>query len=213
MEKENLQTSSGQHYLDKDFSVELNFKLWTTKGARFVASHRLKQTNKLSSYALGFMSGYLIIAGLLSVFKLKTAIAITPDQFTFISTGLSILILIFGQLESANEYRLKAEKFHDCALEIGELYNKLRFIKTSNNTVDEINKLSYELSVEYDRLLKKHENHSRVDFLYFQTTKNDYFKLRWLQVLSIKMQYYFRTKFLYHILMVVPLVVIVWILS
>jgi hypothetical protein len=92
------------------------------------------------------------------VFKLKTAIAITPGQFTFISIALSILILIFGQLESANEYRLKAEKFSDCALEIGELYNKLRFIKTSNNTVDEINTLSYEMSVEYDRLHKKYEN-------------------------------------------------------
>jgi hypothetical protein len=59
MEKENLQTASGQHYLDKDFSVEPNFKLWTTKGARFVANQRLKQTNNLSSYALGFMPGYL----------------------------------------------------------------------------------------------------------------------------------------------------------
>lgn len=28
---EEIQTTSGQHYLDKDFSVELNYKFWTTK--------------------------------------------------------------------------------------------------------------------------------------------------------------------------------------
>jgi len=37
VQKNEIQSSSGQLYLDKDFSVELNFKLWTTKGARFKA--------------------------------------------------------------------------------------------------------------------------------------------------------------------------------
>lgn len=58
-----LKTTSGQMYLDKDFSVELNYKFWTTKGARFIASHRLKTINKLSSYSIGFLSAYLIILG------------------------------------------------------------------------------------------------------------------------------------------------------
>jgi hypothetical protein len=213
MENGNLQTTSGQLYLDKDFSVELNFKLWTTKGARFIASHRLRAVNRLSSYAVGFLSAYLIIAGMLSAFKLGTTISISPEQFTFISTGLSILILVFSQLESANDYRLRAEKYHDCALEIGELYNKLRFIKTSKHTLDEVNKLSYELSKEYDLVLKKYENHTRIDFRYFQTTKNDYFKLSKSEILKINVKYYFRTSFLYHSLIVVPLIIIIWILS
>ena len=57
---EKLGTTSGQHYLDKDFSAELNYKFWTTKGARFLASHRLKTINKLSLYSIGFLSTYLI---------------------------------------------------------------------------------------------------------------------------------------------------------
>jgi hypothetical protein len=213
MESSSLQTTSGQPYLDKDFSVELNYKLWTTKGARFIASQRMKTVNKLSSYAVGFLSGYLIIAGLLTSFKFKTAIEINAEQFTFISTGLSILILIFSQLESANEYRLRAEKYHDCALEIGELYNHLRFIKTSDKALEEINQLSFELSNNYGQVLKKYENHKHIDFRYFQTTKNDYFKLPRWEVLKIKVGYYFQSQFLYHALIIIPLIIIIWILQ
>lgn len=195
-----LTTTSGQMYLDKDFSVELNYKFWTTKGARFIASHRLKSINKLSSYSVGFLSAYLIILGLLSVYNVETIQIITPQQFAFISTGLSILILVFSQLEGSNEYRLRAEKFHDCALEISELYNKLRYLKTSDKNIIEINKLSEELSIEYANVLRRYENHKYIDFLKFKTTKNDYFKLNIFKVVLINLRYYFNTQLLYHVL-------------
>lgn len=203
-----LKTTSGQPYLDKDFSVELNFKFWTTKGARFVASHRLKSINKLSSYSLGFLSAYLIILGLLSVFEIESKLLISDKHFALISTSLSILILVFSQLEGANDYRLRAEKFHDCALEISELYNKLRYLKTSSMKQDEINKLSGDLSIEYSNVLRKYENHIYIDFLMFQTTKNDYFKLNWFNILVIKLRYYSRTQLLYHVLIIFPPILI-----
>ncbi|MBT9187822.1 SLATT domain-containing protein [Zobellia russellii] len=203
-----LETTSGQQYLDKDFSVELNFKFWTTKGARFVASHRLKSVNKLSSYSLGFLSAYLIILGLLSVFEVGPETPISAKNFALISTSLSILILVFSQLEGFNDYRLRAEKFHDCALEISELYNKLRYLKTSSMKQDEINKLSENLSIEYSNVLKKYENHKYIDFLMFQTTKNDYFKLNLLNILIIKLRYYWSTQFLYHVLIILPPILI-----
>ncbi|WP_289039092.1 SLATT domain-containing protein [uncultured Zobellia sp.] len=203
-----LETTSGQQYLDKDFSVELNFKFWTTKGARFVASHRLKSVNKLSSYSLGFLSAYLIILGLLSVFEVGPETPISAKNFALISTSLSILILVFSQLEGFNDYRLRAEKFHDCALEISELYNKLRYLKTSSMKQDEINKLSENLSIEYSNVLKKYENHKYIDFLMFKTTKNDYFKLNLLNILIIKLRYYWSTQFLYHVLIILPPILI-----
>ena len=210
---EELETTSGQQYLDKDFSVELNFKFWTTKGARFVASHRLKSINKLSSYSLGFLSAYLIILGLLSVFEIGPELLISTKYFALISTSLSILILVFSQLEGSNDYRLRAEKFHDCALEISELYNKLRYLKTSSMEQDEINKLSEDLSIEYSNVLKKYENHKYIDFLMFQTTKNDYFKLNWFNIGIIKLRYYWSTQFLYHVLIVLPPILIYWLVK
>lgn len=210
---EELKTTSGQQYLDKDFSVELNFKFWTTKGARFVASHRLKSINKLSSYSLGFLSAYLIILGLLSVFEIGPESLISTKQFALISTSLSILILVFSQLEGSNDYRLRAEKFHDCALEISELYNKLRYLKTSSMKQNEINKLSEALSIEYSNVLKKYENHKYIDFLMFQTTKNDYFKLNKLNITVIKLRYYWNTQFLYHTLIILPPILIYWLIK
>lgn len=138
------------------------------------------------------------------MFNVKTSKIITSQQFAFISTGLSILILVFSQLEGSNEYRLRAEKFHDCALEIGELYNKLRYLKTSDENITEINKLSKDLSIEYANVLKKYENHKYIDFLKFQTTKNDYFKLNNFKIGIINLRYYFSTQLLYHILIILP---------
>ena len=102
---EQLRTTSGQQYLDKDFSAELNFKFWTTKGARFFASHRLKKINKLSLYSIGFLSTYLIILGLLSFFENSIELLFTTKYLPIISISISILILIFSQLEGSNNYK------------------------------------------------------------------------------------------------------------
>jgi len=208
VQKNEIQSSSGQLYLDKDFSVELNFKLWTTKGARFTASSRLKRINKLSSYSIGFLSGYMIIIGLLSIFKLNDGQIVSNEQLGFITTGLSILILVFSQLESANDYALKADKFHNCALEISDLYNKLRYLKTNLKREEEINKLAQELSIEYGNVLKKYENHESIDFEYFKISKNDYFKMSNWKIFKVQIEYYIRTKFLYHFLIVAPAIII-----
>lgn len=205
---EKLGTTSGQHYLDKDFSAELNFKFWTTKGARFIASHRLKTINKLSLYSIGFLSTYLIILGLLSFFENGNKLLFTTNYLPIISISISILILIFSQLEGSNNYRLRAEKFHDCALEISNLYNKLRCLKTSTLEEEYINKQSENLSFEYNDILKKYENHEYIDYLMFQTTKKDYFKLKKIDIINIKLRYYFSSQFLYHTLIIIPPILI-----
>lgn len=212
-ENNSLQTTSGQSYLDKDFSTELNYKLWTTKGARFAASDRLKKHNRLSANSLGYLSAYLIILGLLSVIEIKTAIVITANEYAFISISLSVIILVFSQLESANDYRLKAEKYHDCALKVSELYNKLRYLKTSGRTKDEINQEAVGLANEYSILLRQYENHEAIDFEMFRTSKPEYFKLSNFNILTIKAQYYMKTKLLYHIMIVVPPIIIYLILK
>lgn len=207
--KKGLTTTSGKDYLDKDFSAELNYKLWTTKGSRFTASRRLKENSKLSSYTIGFLTAYIIIINLISVFDIRTVSILTPQALAFITTGLSILVLVFSQLENANEYRLRAEKFHDCALEIGDVYNELRYIKTTLKDCNEINKESRRLSDKYGLVLRKYENHDPIDFDYFKTTKADYFLLKKHQIIWIRSKYYFKTKAMYHLLIISPIVLMI----
>ena len=191
-------------YLQKDFGVELNFKLWTTKGARFAASHRNKIQNELSSKTLGYLSAYLTIVSLLAVYKIPFD-PIGENYLNFTLTALSILILIFSQFEAAKEFSIKSERFHQCSLEIGELYNELRIAKTFPNLSEE-NRFHWviEISKKYDKVLQKYDNHNSIDFDYFKTSKAPYFKLTTTLIYYIKLKHYFFVRFKYHLFIYGP---------
>lgn len=44
----------------------------------------------------------------------------------------------------------------------------------------------------------------------FQTTKKDYFKLKNIDIINIKLRYYFSSQLLYHILIITPPILIYW---
>jgi len=195
-------------YLQKDFGVELNYKLWTTKGSRFLASERNVTMDSLSSKTIGYLSAYLIIVNLITIYKLPILGELTINQLGFTTTAFSILILIFSQFEGAKNHSLRAEKFHQCGLEIGELYNKLRMVKTFDDVNNPQEKIE-NISENYDAILKKYENHSAIDFLMFKTTKPDYFGLTWRNVRGIKIKRYFIVKFKYHLMIYGPFLVFI----
>ena len=58
-------------YLKKDFGVELNYKLWITKGARFKASERNLICGNLSAQTIVYLSAYLIIVNLVTIYKIS----------------------------------------------------------------------------------------------------------------------------------------------
>lgn len=62
--------SGSKQYLEKSFLEELNYKIWSTKGARFEADKRLTKISKMSNISFSILSAYLIIAGLLAVYNL-----------------------------------------------------------------------------------------------------------------------------------------------
>ena len=195
-------------YLRKDFGVELNYKLWTTKGARFVASRRNKIQNELSSQTLEYLSVYLIIIGLLSAFKIKIPGLPFEEHLAFITTAISIVILSFSHFETSKEYAVKSEKFHQCSLEIGELYSSLRMVKTFTTIINKEPEIA-KISKKYDKVLLKYINHDPIDFEMFMTTKPRYFKISWLDVALIKIRNYFIVRFKYHLFMYVPPIVII----
>ncbi len=192
-------------YLKSDFSAELNYKLWTTKGARFQASQRNKKLNSLSTQTIGYLSAYLIIINLGYVYDFSFVGDITANQIGIITTALSILILIYSLFENAKNHSLKAEKFHQCGLEIAELYNELRMVKTYNLNAN-INSQVQAISEKYDVLLRKYENHDPVDFLSFKSSKPKYFELSVMHLIFLAIEKYFRIKFHYHLMIYGPLI-------
>ncbi len=122
------QFTGPKQYLEKSFLEELNYKIWSTKASRFNADKRLKKKAMFSNISLAFLSAYLIIASLISVYNINSANS--ENIINYIITALSILVLVVSQFENAQDYKLNARIFHDCGLELSVLYNELRIFKT-----------------------------------------------------------------------------------
>jgi len=168
--------SGSKQYLEKSFLEELNYKIWSTKGARFEADKRLSIISKMSNISLSILSAYLIIAGLISVYNLHSSIKL--DLINYVVTALSIILLVLSQYENSQNYNLRAKDFHNCGLELATLYNKLRMFKTMNESSSEYEKRNFvnSLSEEYQRILSKYENHLSIDYSNFKISHTEYFK-------------------------------------
>ncbi|WP_293929471.1 SLATT domain-containing protein [Sphingobacterium sp. UBA6320] len=97
------------------------------------------------------------------------------------------------------------QKYHSCALEIGELYNELRLSK-SHETEEEKRVRIREISNEYDLVLRKYENHEPIDREKLMLNKYHYHGLNWFERFMGHMKYYFFVKLKYHILIWGPLI-------
>src|SRR5690606_31274374 len=126
------------------------------------------------------------------------------NQTNFASLTFAVLVLLFSQLESSESFILKSDRFHNCALDIAELYNQLRYTKTYLNTAPNKNVILKEISDNYDKILKRYENHKPIDYDKFQLLKPDYFELSTLRKWYIRTEYYWRVHFKYHLFMYGP---------
>ncbi len=194
-------------HLEKTFLEELSYKLWITKGSRFIANKRLLTQANLSNISIALLSSYLIIAGLITVYQLNFTKLIDSNLLAFGSTALSILVLVFSQIESAGDYKLKAIKFHDCALELGRLYNEVRRYKTLNEnaTSDEINAFCREIDAKYQQILKEHDNHSPADYDRFMIENKEYFKHDAFEDIKLRVYIFVKTTLIYYSLIFIPL--------
>lgn len=200
-------------YLDKTFIEELNYKIWSTKGSRFTASSRLTKTSRLSNLSINLLSVYLTAVGLLGVYNIHFN-SLNEDLIAYSITSLSILVLVFGQIESAKDFSMKAKEFHNCGLELSKIYNDLRIYKTltENQSIADKERFAKKISDEYQRVLERHENHIQIDNDVFKSKTAKYHLLSKWDVMKINIDCYLKTKFLYHFLIVAPPVIIVLLL-
>lgn len=197
-------------HLNKTFLEELNYKIWVTKGARFHANKRLLAKNDWSNKAMGFLSAYLIIISLFTVYQISKVPILNPNIVAFGSTGISILLLVYGQMEFSQDYKMRAHYFHECSLKLSPLYNQTRIFKTLKNaTNEEKEEFGKNLEQQYQEVLNHFANHDKIDFKMFKADQAQYYELSWLDVFWIKADYYWKTCFLYHALIIVPIILIV----
>lgn len=189
---------------------DLEFWTWITKGARFTAHERCLKQNKWSNFSIGMLSAYIIIINLLALFNISKCALFTPNVIGFVSTALSILILVFSQLENSNDFKVKAEKFHNSAREIAKVYRKIRDIKRLGLVGGQLESHLKEVTEEYQSILDRYDNHEEIDYKYYQATHPDDFPMSFSSRTLIRMIHYFSTVFIYHLLIVVPPAFFLW---
>ncbi|MBX7127411.1 MAG: SLATT domain-containing protein [Cyclobacteriaceae bacterium] len=206
MTTENNKWPTYKDHLNKTYLEELAHKLWVTKGTRFTASQRLLTMNDLSNKSLGFLSAYMIIFSLLSVYQIQGTQLVNSNAVAFGSTALSILILVFTQMEGAEDFKMRAHALHQCALKISVLHDRIRSFKSLGKDIED-KKFDFcqNLSQEYQKILLEYPNHDSIDFDLFRIRHKQYYELGPWGVSNIWVRYYIRTKALYHVLITLPI--------
>lgn len=180
---------------DNDFLIELNYKLWVTKGARFKASERCEELDRRSARLVGWLSAYMIMFSVLPLCGLPNY-TLDSHTSTFISISLSIMILVFSQLEYAKNYTAKAKEYHNCALNVSKLYDELRYLKSTihDDKKQELFEKARKISEQYEDILQRCDNHMPIDYDMFRKEKPEYFNLKKSGVLNIKLRYFITVK-------------------
>lgn len=191
------------HLKENNWMKELNHKLWITKGARFEANNRLKQKASLSNMSMACISSYLIIINLIPLFF--PSLGISQIIINFFTTALSILLLVFTQIESSNEYKLNAHYYHSCALKIANLYNDLRIVKEIEDKKTQDNEM-IKISEQYKEVLSRYENHEPIDTDMFKSKNLDYYKLSWKFRFFTTIKYQYLITLKYYIIIFFPLI-------
>ena len=191
-------------------SEELYDKIWKTKGTRFNAYERLRRRQKRSFYATGLLSAYLIIINLLQPFNLLV-VPSDSNIINFISVSLSIILLVFVTIENSAEYNLKGNNFHNCAKELGRIFNDLHSLMEKT----EMDQTKYErLAEKYADVIDRYDNHSPIDYEVHKTKHANDFKLNPVKRQWILLRANFLIDFHYFAFMVAPpILFFIWVLN
>jgi SMODS and SLOG-associating 2TM effector domain family 5 len=151
-------------------------KLWVTKGCRFEANRRLARKNQASLLTISLLSIYVIAGSLTTLIAPAGSLTQgTGNVINFLLVVTSIFILVLSNIESGNNYALRAHVMLKCAQQLSELYNEIEFmLRTRTATLDSF----LERVHKYDKIISDFsDNHDDIDFLCFKVSHWKHFKL------------------------------------
>lgn len=186
-------------------SDHLLSKMWKTKGSRFNAHARLKARHWASVLATSLLAMYIAA---LSLCQLTFADAMTPLENKVLSIGgvvVSIFLIIITLVENARNYLGDAERMHQSALAISELYNRFQAL-----TLEEANAERLKFNDQYSDALKAIPvDHKDIDYKRFMIRSSDDLGIKGLRYAGLVLDYGVRLLWefsLYLALILVPLI-------
>jgi hypothetical protein len=139
--------------------------------------------------------------------KIGDSTALNSDFVSLLTTALSIMILVFSQVEYSNDYNLKAEKYHECAKEIADLFYELRETQYNTDPTLDKQKVFRELRIRYTQIIARNDNHSNLDYFRFILQRPKDYSVSFRVRMQFYIKEYLSTQFIYHLLIVVPVII------
>ena len=167
-------------------------KVWSSRGARFVANRRLHRKNHASQLVLSFFSLMVIAAGV-GLLILPSEQKILANLVSVVSIDASVFILVLSNLEFAKNYAVQADRMLKGAQALSPLLDEIEKTITCKAITQEVMD-SY--IRQYNQIISEFEaNHEEIDYQYFQTQNPKQFHLAgwhyWIKRLDIKAHYFF----------------------
>ena len=149
---------------------ELHDRITKTTKNRFNTQRRLEHHNKAVLWTITLSSFILLITPLAQGFGIE--LNNNQQIINLIQVLLTILILVVSVILSMANFAVRSERIHNCGMELNSLARKV-YPKIHLDSVD----AEYDsFNKEYDDILRRCENHSKIDFLKTKTDMNDYYK-------------------------------------
>ena len=141
---------------------DLRDNIGKTAKARFNAHRRLYNHNVKSMLVIILYSTVLLLTSIAEVSGIAPSFieknnTIGEQLNKLIPISLSLVILVYSSIIFFANYSVRAEKFHQCGLELNNLARKYDIEKSNPNFIE----IKYNKS--YENILKRYENHSYVD--------------------------------------------------
>jgi SMODS and SLOG-associating 2TM effector domain family 5 len=181
-------------------------KLWSTRGARFVARARLRAMNVLSVTTVATLSVYVIALSIVGILFQRDLSDLGQSMINAINICLSVGILAFSLIETSRTHLVESEAMNACALDIGKIYDRFLIdFQSSALTLDVLRHYAAEYSVVLDRC---GSNHAEIDYLKFQAEHPNDFGLAsvlgWARCRWIEFRYWAAVCWLYVLAIIIP---------
>jgi len=184
-------------------------RIWKTRGARFIAHSNYLAQNKCSNFTVAILSVYIII---LSCYFISPTLRdrFNQDELNLVILAASLLTLVFSQIESSRDYKLKAEKLHRNAMELSEIYDEMQSVYFSEDSLDIKQSKTDQILKKYNQLVQKcDENHNSYDYEIFELRNRKELKIKrnCFEVFVLNIFYYIRIRIYFFLWIITPLLV------
>jgi SMODS and SLOG-associating 2TM effector domain family 5 len=138
---------------------ELYRRAEITKKARYHGARRLAYHAWFSQWTLALLAVGQIVISLIPALKLRSNFSESYLNFGGIFFG--VLVLAYSLLLGMANFSARAQKLHECGLELGRLSRELLLWSCGKNATNK----QYSAAVKnYYDILDRHENHTPIDY-------------------------------------------------